>query len=74
MTIEYVRRTQTKALQRLRSADTYRILEAFVHGQVRAFVDVGVVYMYMFCGASRDGGELNTPRPRSENHHTTTSC
>ncbi len=34
MTIEYVRRTQTKALQRLRSADTYRILEAFVHGQV----------------------------------------
>lgn len=35
VTIEYVRRTQTKALQRLRSADTYRILEAFVHGQVK---------------------------------------
>jgi hypothetical protein len=37
VTIEYVRRTQTKALQRLRSADTYRILEAFVHGQACVF-------------------------------------
>jgi hypothetical protein len=56
VTIEYVRRTQTKALQRLRTADTYRILEAFVHGQVRGLIGWGVcVYMHREKKREMDG-------------------
>jgi hypothetical protein len=32
VTIEYVRKTQVRALQRLRSADTYRLLQYYVNG------------------------------------------